>query len=76
MAGGEKAGKRGMGFWTCSALVIGKYLSPRFYLEYTTSLFEEASVLSIRYKLNRYLKLQAESSDKRQAIDLIYEIEH
>ncbi|HGY2534555.1 TPA: hypothetical protein ACNVR2_005714, partial [Pseudomonas aeruginosa] len=23
MAGGEKAGKRGMGFWTCSALVIG-----------------------------------------------------
>ncbi len=59
-----------------SALVIGKYLSPRFYLEYTTSLFEEASVLSIRYKLNRYLKLQAESSDKRQAIDLIYEIEH
>ncbi len=58
-----------------SALVIGKYLSPRFYLEYTTSLFEDTSVLSMRYKLNRYLQLKAESSDKRQSIDLIYQIE-
>ncbi len=58
-----------------STLVIGKYLSPRFYLEYTTSLFEDASVLSMRYKLNRYLQLEAESSDKRQSIDLIYQIE-
>ncbi len=58
-----------------STLVIGKYLSARFYLEYTTSLFEDASVLSIRYRLNRHLQLEAESSDKRQSIDLIYEIE-
>ncbi len=59
-----------------STLVIGKYLSARFYLEYTTSLFEDSSVLSMRYKLNRYLQFEAESSDKRQAIDLIYQIEH
>ncbi len=58
-----------------STLVIGKYLSARFYLEYTTSLFEDASVLSMRYRLTRHLQLEAESSDQHQSIDLIYEIE-
>ncbi|MCR3792670.1 amino acid permease [Pseudomonas aeruginosa] len=32
MAGGEKAGKRGMGFWTCSALVIGNMVGSGVFL--------------------------------------------
>ncbi len=59
-----------------SSVVIGKYLSPKLYLEYATSLFEDSSVLSMQYRLNRYLQLEAESGNRTQSIDLIYQIEN
>lgn len=58
-----------------TTLVLGKYLSPRFYIEYATGLIEDSSLLTIRYQINRHLQLEAQSSDQRQAIDLIYQIE-
>lgn len=58
-----------------SSLLVGKYLSPKLYIQYAVKLFEEANVFSLRYELNKRLYLEAESGESSQGIDLIYQIE-
>ncbi|MDC4205968.1 MAG: translocation/assembly module TamB domain-containing protein [Candidatus Manganitrophus sp.] len=56
-------------------LVIGRYLSPRFYVSYGIGLFEAANTLSLRYTINQKLTLRAESGEE-SSLDLLYTREY
>lgn len=58
-----------------ATLVIGRYLSPRFYVSYGIGLFEAGNTLLLRYTINRTLTLRAESGEEN-AIDLLYTREY
>ncbi len=58
-----------------AALMLGKQLSSRLYLTYAVGLFDAVSTVMLRYTLTRTLHLEAQSSSKSQAIDLIWEKE-
>ena len=58
-----------------SALMLGKQISDRLYLTYAVGLFDAISTVMLRYTLTRQLHLEAQSSSKSQAIDLIWEKE-
>lgn len=58
-----------------TTLVIGKYLSPRFYVSYGIGLFEASNTLSLRYKLNQSLTLRAQSGVEN-TLDLLYTHEY
>jgi translocation and assembly module TamB len=55
-------------------LVIGKYLSPRFYVSYGISLVEEINTLKLRYTIGDRWTISAESGDENAA-DIEYRIE-
>lgn len=57
-----------------SALVLGKYLSPRLYISYGVGLFENINVFRIRYNLTKHLTLETETGTQSGA-DLHYTIE-
>ncbi len=57
-----------------AALVLGKRLSPRLYVNYSIGLIEPVSVFRIRYELTKNWVLQAESG-LNQGADLLYTIE-
>jgi translocation and assembly module TamB len=58
-----------------AALMLGKQISERLYLTYAVGLFDAISTVMLRYTLTRQLHLEAQSSTKAQAIDLIWEKE-
>jgi translocation and assembly module TamB len=57
-----------------AALVVGKYLSPKFYVSYGIGLFDRASTLRMNYILNRRWTVKAETGDANGA-DIVYTIE-
>lgn len=57
-----------------AALVLGKYLSPRLYINYSIGLFDQVNVLRLRYQLTTRWALQVESGTYAGA-DLLYTIE-
>lgn len=57
-----------------AALVLGKRLSPRLYINYSIGLVEPVNVVRIRYQVTTHWVLQAESGLNRGA-DLLYTIE-
>ena len=59
---------------TGAELVIGKYLSPRFYISYGISLVEEINTLKLRYTIGDRWTISAESGDENAA-DIEYRIE-
>jgi translocation and assembly module TamB len=58
-----------------TTLVIGKYLSPRFYVSYGIGLFQTSNTFSLRYKLNESLNLRAQSGQEN-TLDLLYTHEY
>jgi len=54
-----------------AALTVGQYLSPRVYLSYGVGLFEPGEVVTLRYKINRDLSVQAQRGpeDTRAGIE-------
>jgi translocation and assembly module TamB len=54
-----------------AALTVGQYLSPRVYLSYGVGLFEPGEVITLRYKLNKDLSVQAQRGpmDTRAGIE-------
>jgi len=58
-----------------TALVLGKYLSPRLYVSYGIGLFEPINTFRIRYIMNKQFTLQAESGTGTSA-DVLYTREH
>ncbi|HSG38209.1 MAG TPA: translocation/assembly module TamB domain-containing protein, partial [Thermoanaerobaculia bacterium] len=57
-----------------ASLVLGKYLSPRLYVNYGIGLFEPISIFRIRYILGREWTLQAEQGEGTSA-DILYTVE-
>jgi translocation and assembly module TamB len=63
-----------------TALVVGKYLSPKLYVRYVTGLIESSSIVEIHYKLSKYLRVQTEAGYRRSTsvtgADIYYTIEY
>jgi translocation and assembly module TamB len=58
-----------------TALVLGKFLSPRLYMSYGISLVDEINTLKLRYTIGDRWVLSTETG-RESAIDLEYSIEH
>ncbi len=54
--------------------MLGKYLSPRFYVSYGISLTESLNTLKLRYSLGDRWTIRTEVGEERSA-DLVYTIE-
>lgn len=60
-----------------ASLVIGRYLGPRLYINYSVGLLTNTTnVLRVRYRLSNKWLLQSEQSDAESAADLLYMFEH
>ncbi len=57
-----------------ASVVLGKYLSPRLYVQYAVGLFETQDSLRVRYSLSEHWTLEAQSG-ARAGGDLLYTIE-
>jgi translocation and assembly module TamB len=60
---------------TGTALVLGKFLSPRLYVSYGISLVDEINTLKLRYTIGDRWVLSAEAG-LESAADIEYRIEH
>lgn len=58
-----------------AAVVLGKYLSPRLYLQYAVGLWETANRLRLRYQLSTHWSLKMEQGGEQSGADLQYVIE-
>ncbi len=59
-----------------SKLQLGKQLGSKLYVKYLIGLFDQTQKISIEYKINKVLSLEAQtSSDNNYGLDFIYEIE-
>ncbi len=58
-----------------AALVLGKYLSPRLYVEYAVGLLTETNAWLIRYELTERLTVEAETGGTTGGVDLFYTFE-
>jgi translocation and assembly module TamB len=56
------------------ALAVGKYVSPKLFLQYVTGIGTELNRLRIRYDLTKRIQLQTETGDQ-QAADIFYTFE-
>lgn len=63
-----------------TALVVGKYLSPRLYLRYVTGIVESSYLVQLRYQLSRRVQIQTEGGYRgSQSVtggDIFYTIEY
>lgn len=57
-----------------TSLVLGRYLTPRLYVQYGLGLFEPVNTLKLRYQLGKKWRVETESG-KSQGGDLLYSIE-
>ncbi len=58
-----------------SALVLGKFLSPRLYISYGISLTQAVNTLKLRYAVSKHWTIKTEAGEARSA-DVEYRIEH
>lgn len=58
-----------------ASLVIGKYLTPKLYINYGIGLFDPVSTLRLQYAISSNWKLVTESSSTASGGDLFYTIE-
>ncbi len=58
-----------------AALVVGKYLSPKLYVEYGIGLFDPVSTLRLRYILSRKWSVSAETSGEANGADVLYTVD-
>jgi translocation and assembly module TamB len=57
-----------------SSLTLGKYLTPRIFIQYGIGLFETESTLAVDYTLSERVKLEAKSGST-QSLDITYTVE-
>jgi translocation and assembly module TamB len=58
-----------------SAFTVGQYLSPRLYLSYGVGLFEPGQVVTLRYRINTKVSLEAVQGPLNQKAGINYRIE-
>lgn len=64
---GLAAGVESFGSAIGSALVVGKYLSPRFFIGYGTSLLDATQLVILRYRLTEHIELEGISGAEQKA---------
>ncbi len=57
-----------------SSLTLGKYLTPRIFIQYGIGLFETESTLAVDYTVSERVKLEAKSGST-QSLDITYTVE-
>jgi translocation and assembly module TamB len=57
-----------------AALMVGKYLSPRLYVQYSVGLLEPISTFRVRYEMSRRWTLQTETGVESGA-DLLFTLD-
>ncbi|HEY9149415.1 MAG TPA: translocation/assembly module TamB domain-containing protein, partial [Gammaproteobacteria bacterium] len=57
-----------------AALLVGKYLSPRLYVQYSVGLLEPVSTFRVRYQMSRRWTLQTETGAESGA-DLLFSLD-
>lgn len=55
-----------------TALVIGKALSPRLFINYSMGLLQDLSILTVTYKLNTNWTIRVESDGQANGFDVLY----
>ena len=58
-----------------TALVLGKFLSPRLYVSYSIGFLEQVNIFRARYRLSKHWSAQTENSTLGNGVDLIYSVE-
>jgi translocation and assembly module TamB len=58
-----------------AALVLGKYLSPRLYVQYAVGFWESWNTWQVLYRLGNHWTLKAESGTVQSGVDVLYTIE-
>jgi translocation and assembly module TamB len=58
-----------------TALVLGKYLTPRLYIAYAAGVASALNVFRVRYELSKRWLLQTESSSEESGGDVLFRIE-
>ncbi len=58
-----------------TSVVLGKYLTPQLYINYSIGLLVPINIFRVRYSLNKQWSLQAENSSLSTGLDLLYSIE-
>lgn len=57
---------------THTSFVLGKYFSPKFYVNYSFDLFNYTNTLKVRYLLNKYWIVQSVTNTNGSGIDVLY----
>ncbi|MEP6801854.1 MAG: translocation/assembly module TamB domain-containing protein [Acidobacteriota bacterium] len=70
----ETARIESQGGYREASIVIGKYLSPKLYVEYGLGLFNAVNTLRVRYTLSRHWTISAETGAENGA-DIFYTVE-
>lgn len=58
-----------------TAFVLGKYLSPKFYVNYSLDLFDHTNTFKARYMLNRFWTVQSVANTNNSGVDIMYTVE-
>lgn|GEM_PF-204301 len=58
-----------------SAFTVGQYLSPRLYLSYGVGLFEPGQVVTVRYRVNDRISIEASQGPQNQKAGINYRVE-
>lgn len=58
-----------------TAFVLGKYLSPKFYIHYSLDLFDHTNTIKVRYLLNKFWTVQSIANSNGSGVDVLYTIE-
>lgn len=58
-----------------TAFVLGRYLSPKLYVNYSFDILDHTNVFRIRYFLNKKWSVQSESSVDGSGLDILYSFE-
>lgn len=74
-AGGRSYISNSSDMMTNTALVLGKYISPRLYVGYSVGLLDSISIFRIRYFLTKSWSVQSESSTTGNGADVLYTVE-
>jgi translocation and assembly module TamB len=59
-----------------TSFVMGKYLSPRLYLNYSLDIFDSLNILRLRYLLTKHWSVQSQASLLGSGVDILYSVEH
>lgn len=58
-----------------TALVLGKYITPKLFINYSIGISEPINILRMRYHFNKNWSVQSETSGDSNGIDFLYTIE-